>query len=88
MQAHDQKGIVRVSGALMDDIQKASFLVATSPGKPSTNGQAAINAAKVNAREVIGKVNKFFETDWGKYQKKVEDIKSSLFKKYEPIKMD
>ena len=35
-----------------------------------------------------GRVNKFFETDWVKYQQKVEAVRSSLFKKYEPIKID
>ena len=88
MAPNDQKGIVRVSGALMDDVQKASFLLGTSPGKPSSNGQAAINAAKIKAKEVIGKVNQFFEKDWVKYQQKVEAARSSLFKKYEPIKLE
>ncbi len=88
MAPNDQKGIVRVSGALMDDVQKASFLLGTSPGKPSSNGQAAINAAKIKTKDVIGKVNQFFEKDWVKYQQKVEAARSSLFKKYEPIRMD
>ncbi len=84
----DVKGIVRVSGALMDEMQKASSFLSSSPGKPSSNGQAAINAAKVKARETLGKVNAFFEKDWVKYQQKVEAARSSLFKKYEPIKVD
>jgi hypothetical protein len=38
--------------------------------------------------KVVDTVNKFFEKDWTKYQQKVEAVKYSLFKKYEPIKMD
>jgi hypothetical protein len=37
---------------------------------------------------VIEKVNTFFTNDWAKYQTKVEAARSTLFKKYEPIKMD
>ncbi|MBL7817680.1 MAG: hypothetical protein JNL70_21920 [Saprospiraceae bacterium] len=88
MSPNDAKGIVRVAGVLMDAIQKASFLIATSPGKPSSNAQAAITAAKVKTKEVLTKVNQFFEKDWPKYQQKVEAARSSLFKKYEPIKID
>jgi hypothetical protein len=89
MPPNDAKGIVRVSGALMDAVQKASFLLATSPaGTPSSNVQAGIDAAKRRAKEVLTVVNKFFENDWQKYQQQVEAARTSLFKKYEPIKMD
>ena len=84
----DAKGIVRSSDGVMDAIQKASFLVSTSPGKPASNGQAAIDVAKIKARKTLEKVNAFFSNDWMKYQQKVEAARSSLFKKYEPIKMD
>jgi hypothetical protein len=40
------------------------------------------------AREVFEKVNTFFGSDWAKYQAKVEAARSTLFKKYEPIKVD
>ena len=74
--------------ALMDDVFKAMQLLGTSPGKPQGNAMIAMNLAKKHVGEVLSKVNNFFETDWKKYQDKVESVKYSLFKKYEPIKND
>ena len=88
MAPRDAKGIVRTSDALMDDVFKAMQLLGTSPGKPQGNAMIAMNLAKKHVGEVLSKVNKFFETDWKKYQDKVESVKYSLFKKYEPIKND
>lgn len=88
IEPNDVKGIVRSSNVVMDAIQKANYLLATSPGKPSSNGQAAIDVAKIKARKVLDSVNQFFEKDWIKYQQKVEAARSSLFKKYEPIKIE
>ena len=88
MAPRDAKGIVHTSDALMDDVFKAMQLLGTSPGKPQGNAMIAMNLAKKHVGEVLSKVNKFFETDWKKYQDKVESVKYSLFKKYEPIKND
>ncbi len=88
MAARDAKGIVRTSDALMDDVFKAMQLLGTSPGKPQGNAMIAMTLAKKHVGEVLDKVNTFFEKDWKKYQDKVESVKYSLFKKYEPIKND
>ena len=88
MAPRDAKGIVLTSDALMDDVGKAMQLLGSSPGKPQGNAMVAMNLAKKHVGEVLSKVNKFFETDWKKYQDKVESVKYSLFKKYEPIKND
>ena len=39
-------------------------------------------------RETLDEVNTFFEKDWPAYQKKVEAIEYSLFKKYDPIRLE
>ena len=88
MSAPDAKGINRQPNALTDALFRASGMAASSDSKPSTNGQAAIDAAKILAREIFDKVNTFFEKDWAAYQAKVEAARATLFKKYEPIKMD
>jgi photosystem II stability/assembly factor-like uncharacterized protein len=84
----DLKGINRTANTLSEAMFKANYLVQTGYGKPTSNGQYAIDAAKLRAREVMDKVNAFFAKDWVDYQKKVETAQSSIFKKYEPIKMD
>jgi photosystem II stability/assembly factor-like uncharacterized protein len=88
MATPDAKGINRQPNALMDALFRAQMMANSSDGKPSTNGQASIDAAKILAREVFETVNTFFSKDWAKYQAKVEAARSTLFKKYEPIKVD
>jgi hypothetical protein len=63
-------------------------MINSSRTKPQANAMVAYNEAKKAVEKVVDTVNKFFEKDWTKYQQKVEAVKYSLFKKYEPIKMD
>jgi hypothetical protein len=88
MEAPDAKGIVRSGDAITNDIFKAMSMINSSRTKPQANAMVAYNEAKKAVEKVVSQVNKFFETDWAKYQQKVEAVKYSLFKKYEPIKMD
>ena len=88
MAPRDAKGIVRTSDALTNSIFKAMQLVGSSEGKPEGNAMITVDQAKEHLDKVLDKVNQFFETDWKKYQDKVETVKYSLFKKYDPIKND
>jgi photosystem II stability/assembly factor-like uncharacterized protein len=88
MSAPDAKGIVRSGNALNNNIFKAMSLLNGSKGKPQSNALVAVAEAKKQIADVLTTVNKFFDNDWAKYQQKVEGIKYSLFKKYEPLKMD
>lgn len=88
MAPRDAKGIVRTSDALTNSIFKAMQLVGSSPGKPQENALIALNQAKDHVNKVLNRVNSFFDTDWKKYQEKVEKAQYSLFKKYEPIKSE
>ena len=88
MPERDAKGIVRNANSLMNAIYKAQGMLSSSQGKPKANAMIAFDDAQKRAAKVFEKVNKFFETDWAKYQQKVEAVKYSLFKKYEPLKQD
>ena len=88
MAPRDAKGIVRTAGALQDGIFRAMSMLGSSQGKPQGNALIALNQAKKQTNTVIEKVNAFFEKDWKQYQEKVEALKYSLFKKYEPLKID
>ena len=88
MAPRDAKGIVRTAGALQDNVFRAMSMLGSSPGKPQGNALNALNQAKKQTSSVLDKVNAFFAQDWKQYQEKVEAVKYSLFKKYEPLKMD
>jgi photosystem II stability/assembly factor-like uncharacterized protein len=82
----DTKGIVRTSEAIQDDLFRAMSMLNSSKGKPQENAMVAFSHFKKQATFIFDKVNKFFENDRRKYQDKVEAMKYSLFKKYEPVK--
>lgn len=84
----ESKGIVRVNDAWNNDIYKAMYMVGSSMGKPEENALITVKQAKEHTERLLNKVNQFFDTDWKKYKDKVEGIKYSLFKKYEPLKND
>ena len=44
--------------------------------------------ARTPTAQVLEKINAFFDTDFAEYQKKVEAVQFSLFKKTDPVKMN
>jgi hypothetical protein len=44
--------------------------------------------AERESEQVLTKVNLFFDNEWQKYQSEVENANLSLFKNYEPIKIE
>ncbi|MEM9820710.1 MAG: hypothetical protein AAF985_06540, partial [Bacteroidota bacterium] len=82
------KGIRRSTGKLNSTIWRAMGYVGTGSGAVAPNGENAINQAKTAIEETLEKVNAFFTNDWAEYQKKVEAIQYSLFKEYEPIRLE
>jgi hypothetical protein len=44
--------------------------------------------AERESEQVLNKINVFFEDEWKKYQSEVENANLSLFKNYEPIKIE
>jgi len=84
----DYKGINREYPALMYDIWDAGSFLDSADGSPNANANFAIATAKKKAKVVVDKINAFFEKDWAEYQREVEALEYSLFKKYEPIKME
>ena len=81
----NQKGIQRAPNTLNGKISAAMYHLGSSVGKPGGNAINAKRNAETHTKEVLEKVNAFFETDWKDYQKKVESIQYSLFKEIETI---
>ena len=88
MSPRDVKGIVRSSDNLTDKMFHAMGLMSSGIGKPTDNSLMAFSKAKETATKLFDKINTFFIGDWAKYQSNVEAMKYSLFKKYEPLKIE
>lgn len=88
MDPDDQKGIVRSSENLNSSIFGVSRYLSAGDGAPNQAAQRMMEKAKMDLTDVLNKVNNFFSKDFAEYQQKVEAAKFSLFKAYEPIKMN
>ncbi len=83
-----QKGIVRNNNSLSTYLYRASSYIGNSDGPPSQMAQIATEKAKKETTKALDAVNSFFEKDWSQYQKNAEAAKHSVFKSFEPIKLD
>ncbi len=81
----NKKGIQRAPNTLNGKISAAMYHLGSSVGKPGGNAINAKKNAEAHTKEVLEKVNAFFETDWNDYKKKVESIQYSLFKEMKTI---
>ena len=84
----DQKGIHRNPNTLNGHLYKAVSYINSSDGSPNQMAQIAIEKAKKETEKALIEVNQFFEKDWSEYQKNAEAARHSLFKSFEPIKME
>ncbi len=84
----DQKGIVRNNNTLNTHLYRAGSYIGNSDGPPSQMAQIATEKAKKETEKALDAVNQFFEKDWSLYQKNAEAAKHSIFKFFEPIKLE
>jgi hypothetical protein len=54
--------------------------------KPGATEITLVKNANKKVGDVVSKINTFYETDWVNYQKSVENLKLSPFKKVKPLK--
>jgi photosystem II stability/assembly factor-like uncharacterized protein len=88
MDAEDLKGIQRTAENLGNTLRTAGRYLSEVDGKPSQMAQLSLERARKETREVLAKIHDFMTTDFAKYQKKVHAVQYSLFKEYEPVKME
>jgi hypothetical protein len=67
-------------------LYKASGYVNSLLQKPGPTEITLVKNANKKVGDVVSKINKFYETDWIDYQKSVENLKLSPFKKQEELK--
>ena len=84
----NQKGIVRNNNTLNTHLYRAGSYIGNSDGPPNQMAQIATENAKKETQKALEAVNTFFEKDWSTYQKNTEASKHSIFKLYEPIKLE
>jgi hypothetical protein len=81
----ETKGITRAPDLLGSKISRAYNRVNSSWGPVSGNDSIHVAYAMEALREVTARINAFFETEWPKYTRAVEEAEPVIFKRYEPL---
>jgi photosystem II stability/assembly factor-like uncharacterized protein len=81
-----EKGIKRSSDNLTRTLWSARSYIGASTDSSTGTAQIAINKARKATRDVVKAVNSFFDEDWVKYQKMVDELEPRIFGEIEKIK--
>lgn len=84
----NQKGIQRNPNTLSGTMWGARRYISNSEGAPSQSAQVMMDKARREISETVNKINSLFENDFKAYKEKVEAVQYSLFKDFEPVKME
>jgi photosystem II stability/assembly factor-like uncharacterized protein len=88
MEPEDVKGIQRNDNNLTSALGRAQQYINAGDGTPNQGAQRMIAAARQQSTAVLNRLNKFFNTSFAEYRKKVEEVQYSLFKAYTPLKIE
>lgn len=88
MDPEGQKGIQRTAENLSNTLRGARRYLSDVEGAPSQMARVSLAKARQETQEVLAKINAFMTTDFAEYQEKVQAVQYSLFKAYEPVKME
>ncbi len=81
-----KKGIQRVDNTLNSNLYTVNSYIRNSEGEPNQMARYAWKKARIQTREVVGRINNFIEKEWKAYREKIENIEFSIFKEVESIK--
>ncbi len=82
------KGIQRSSDNLSGYFGNARRYIGTLDGAPNQAAERMMERAKAEVEKVLAEVDQFFTDDFRAYQEIVEKSVESVFKPYEPVKME
>ncbi len=83
-----KQGIVRNPNILSATVGTVNRYLFSNLSGPNKSHEYLMVKAKRESEQVLTKVNLFFDNEWQKYQSEVENANLSLFKNYEPIKIE
>ncbi|MEK7255159.1 MAG: hypothetical protein AAB316_10470, partial [Bacteroidota bacterium] len=88
MQPEGLKGIQRNPDNIVGLLFTAAGYIGDSDGAPNQAAKLATEQARKEVVKTAADINRFFEKDFAPYRQKVEEAEYSIFKKYEPLKVD
>ncbi len=82
------KGIQRDPDNLQGKLWRTSSYINASEGAPNQSARIMIEQTRKEVAAVLDDINRLMEKDFAEYRKKVEAVQFSLFKTWEPVKLD
>ena len=82
------KGIQRNPNLLSGQLWRTSSYIRASEGPPNQSARLMMDKTKKMVGDILDKINALMENDFAGYQQQVEAVDYSLFKEYEPIKIE
>ncbi len=88
MQAADVKGIKRNPSDLMASLYTVSGYMDNINGTTSQMFTYSLAKARSQTETTLSQINVFIENDFNPYREKVEALNLSVFKEFEPLKIE
>ncbi len=82
------KGIQRDPENITGHLWRTRSYIESSDGAPNQAARIMTEKVRKEVTDVLADINKLVEKDFAEYQKAVEALQYSLFKKFEPMKLD
>lgn len=82
------KGIQRDPDNIVGMLYRTSTYISASGGAPNQSAKILITQTRSQVADVLKDINELVENDFKEYQQKVEAAQFSLFKKWEPLKLE
>ncbi|MEO1261551.1 MAG: hypothetical protein AAFZ15_22290 [Bacteroidota bacterium] len=82
------KGIQRNPNLLSGQLWRTSSYIRASEGAPNQSATIMMDKTKQMVNDILDEINALMENDFTEFQQKVEETEYSLFKEYEPIKIE
>ncbi len=82
------KGIQRDPDNLQGKLWRTSSYIGASEGAPNQSARIMIEQTRKEVASVLDDINRLMEKDFAEYRNKVEAVQFSLFKTWEPLKLD
>ncbi|MFQ5445795.1 MAG: WD40/YVTN/BNR-like repeat-containing protein [Saprospiraceae bacterium] len=82
------KGIQRNPNLLSGTLWRTSSYIDASDGAPNQAARIMMAKARKDVAAILGDINRLMEDDFAAYRKKVGEVQFSLFKDFEPVKME
>lgn len=83
-----QQGIVSEVDIISSELGGARYYIQSTWDKPTKAQEDLMKQNEARVKEMLTRLNRFFQEDWENFQKALQASKFSLFEEYEPLEIE